>query len=438
MSAFAIGATSIIVIVLSIYAGMHVPIVLALVSFVGVWLLRGNFEIAVRLLEITANSFMADHVFAVIPLFVLMGLLVSSADIGRDAYQVANQAFRNIKGGLGIATVAANAIFAAITGTSIASAAVFSRISVPEMLKFGYKRPFAVGVVAGSSVLGMLIPPSVLLIVYALLAEVSIGDMFLAGILPGLLLSTAFSLLILFMAWFTPSWVRDANSAIGQDDIPILGGREILAKLLPIVVLIIIVLGGIYGGVFTATEAGAAGALAAFIIALVKRKLSFKKLWEVLVETGHISASIMFLLIAAQMYSRMLGLSGLPSQLNEFVIGLDANFAMLLTVYIILLLILGTIIDSISIMLITVPLMIPLVAPFDVNLIWFGIVTVVATEIGLLTPPLGITCYVVKSTLEDYGVTLVDVFKGAFPFALVMFLVLLLLIAFPGIALAFL
>jgi len=436
---FEIGLVSVVSIIVLIYAGIYVPVALALTSFVGVWLMRGNMDVAVNLLVLTTTRSISDYVFGVIPLFVLMGLLVSEADLGRDTYQVANQGLRRLPAGLGMATVAANMIFAAITGITIASAAVFSRISVPEMLKFGYDRRFAVGVVAGSSVLGMLIPPSVLLIVYALIAEQSIGAMFLAGIVPGILLSAAFCLGILLMSRYWPGFVYAERELAEQSpDDGRLGWLAIAAKLGPTVLLVVLVLGGIYGGVFTPTEAGAAGALAALVIALAKRRLSWRSLWKLLVEAGHITASILFIIIAATMYSRMLGISGLPTEISEAMQGVEANLALIVALFIVLAVVLGTIIDSISIILILVPLFLPLLAPFDVNLVWFGIIAVVAVEIGLLTPPFGIACYVIRSTLADQGVTLEQVFAGAAPFAAIMLLVLVLLAIFPGITLIFL
>lgn len=289
MSPLVIGIISVLVILVVIYAGVHVPFVLGLTSFVGVWLIRGNFDIAVQMLLQAATQGISDYIFGVIPLFVLMGMLVSAADLGRDSFTVANQLLRRLPGGLGVATVAANAVFAAITGVTIASAAVFSRVAVPEMLKFGYQKRFAVGVVAGSSVLGMLIPPSILLIVYALIAEQSVGTMFLAGIGPGLLLTFCFSASIVLAAFFVPSLViADQGKARAADASPRLSAVQLLTLMAPTMVLIFAVLGGIYGGIFTATEAGAVGAALALVVALWRRRLSWKKFWSILLETGHI------------------------------------------------------------------------------------------------------------------------------------------------------
>ena len=376
--------------------------------------------------------------FGVIPLFVVMGLVVSHAGMGRDIYQVANQLLRRVRGGLGVATVAANTAFAAITGVSIASASVFTRIAVPEMMRFGYSARFAVGVVAGSSVLGMLIPPSVMLIVYAIITEQSVAAMFKAGIVPGILLAVVYIIAIVVMATFFKDYVggQETQHKAAQA-LETFSGKELLGKISPIAILVLLVLGGIYGGVFTPTEAGAVGALGALIIAVAKRTLDRTVLWNVLVEAGHIVASILLLIVAATMYSRMLGISGLPNELGEVITNADIGLYGVLAIYVGALIVLGTILDTTSIILIMVPLFLPIVAPYGVDLIWFGIVTIVGAEIGLLTPPLGISCYVIKSTLDDDRISLFDIFAGAFPFALLMLLVLIVLIAFPQLSLVF-
>ncbi|MBT0959092.1 TRAP transporter large permease subunit [Alphaproteobacteria bacterium KMM 3653] len=432
MTGIEIGIISLVVMVVLIYLGMHVAISLAAVSFVAIWVFKGNATIAISLLTIAAKDTVASYSFGVVPLFVLMGLFVTKANLGRDIYAVANAAFRRLDGGLGVATVAANAIFAAITGISIASAAIFTRIAVPEMVRYGHTPRFAVGVVAGSSVLGMLIPPSVLLIIYALIAEVSIAHMFTAGILPGIVLAFLFCMLILMMCRFAPGFTGRVERLVDEERLGLFNGVKLLA---PSVLLIAVVLGGIYGGVFTPTEAGAAGAFCAMVIALAKRSLDLRGFWNILTDAGQTTASILFLIIAASMYSRMLGVSGIPSQLSSFVGSLDAGFAFILLIYILLMIFLGTILDSTSIILVLVPLFLPIFADYDVNLIWLGIITVLGVEIGLLTPPLGIACFVIKGSLEDKSISLADIFIGAFPFALAMVLGLLIVIFFPWLTL---
>jgi C4-dicarboxylate transporter, DctM subunit len=432
-----IGLLSVAFMLVMIYAGMHVAVALLTVSFLGVWLITGRLSIAANLLGLAAADSVAGYAFGVVPLFIFMGLMVSVADLGRDAFEVANQAFRRVRGGLGIATVAANAVFAAITGISIAAAAVFTKVAVPEMLKLGYRPRFAVGVVAGSSVLGMLIPPSLLLIVFGILSEQSIGHMFLAGIMPGLILAAAFSLCILGMAYLTPGYVGAA--AISHfDSSRRLGPWALTAKITPITGLIVAVLGGIYGGFFTATEAAAVGAFGALLLALAKRRLTPTDFWTVLVETGQVTVSILILIIAASIYSRMLALAGVPAAIEAGITGFGFGFYGFLVLYIAVVILLGTILDSVSILLIAVPLALPTMVAHDVSLVWFGIVTVIAVEIGLLTPPLGLSVYVIKSALEDPSISLGDVFYGAFPFAVIMLATLVLIVAFPGLSLVFL
>lgn len=434
MSDFGIGIASVGVMLMLIWFGMHVAVALATTSFFSVWLIKGNAVLASKLLALAAADGIASYVFGVVPLFVLMGLLVNVADVGRDAFEAADIMFRKIRGGLGLATVAANAIFAAITGISIASAAVFTQIAVPEMVRCGYRSQFAVGVVAGSSVLGMLIPPSLLLIIYGVLAEVSIGDLFIAGILPGLLMAFVFGSAIMLMARFFPDYVGASALEPREDIHDETGASVIMRKLLPIALLVLLVLGGIYGGIFTPTEAGAVGALGALVLAFLKRKLDRVRIWRVLTETGQITASICLLFIAAIMYSRMLTLSGLPDVLSDWFGTVGLGVGQILAVYIVIVIILGTILDSSSIMLVMLPLVIPILQPMGVDLVWFGIVTIIAVEIGLLTPPLGISVYVIKATLNDDNVGLYQIFAGAAPFALLMLLVLLIVIAVPWLA----
>jgi C4-dicarboxylate transporter, DctM subunit len=434
MTGIEVGIASIIIIIFLIYAGLYVPIALGLVSFAGVWVLRGDINMPINLLSLAVADSVADQVFATIPLFALMGLLVGQAGLGRDVYAVANMAFRRIRGGLGIATVAANAVFASITGSSIASATVFTRISVPEMLRYGYTRRFSVGVVAGSSVLGMLIPPSAMLIIYAIVAEQSVGHMFIAGIVPGLLLAVAYSFMILAFAYWLPSFVGGTEAMDPEDDDQ-LSTWQAARLMLPVLALVIVVLGGIYGGVVTPVEAGAAGSLVALIITILKGKASPKAIWNVLVETGHITAIILFLITAASMYARMLGVAALPTTFGEWLQGLDLDFVSVMILYVIMLIMLGTILDTASIILIVVPLFLPAVEVFGGDLVWFGIVTVVGAEIGLLTPPLGLSCFAIKSTINDPSISLADIFIGSFPFAVTMLGVLILLIAWPELSL---
>ncbi|PAT34443.1 TRAP transporter large permease [Vandammella animalimorsus] len=434
MSAITVAALSLLCMLALIWAGMHVAVALGLISFIGVWLIRGDPAIAANLLAQASQDAIASHIFGVVPLFVLTGLLVARADVGKDAFEVANQLLRRVRGGLGIATVASNAVFAAITGISIASAAVFTRVAVPQMLRFGYQPRFAVGVVAGSSVLGMLIPPSLLMILYGFLSNQSVGDLFTAGIVPGLLLALAYAVGIVLMARFWPHAVYAARSEAADAE-NLLSPTAMAAKLLPSIVLIATVLGGLYAGYFTATEAGAVGAALALLIALVRRKLTFNALWGVLTETGHVTVSVSFLIICASIYTRMLAMSGLPQFLVEYMAQMGLGPKGFLLLYVAIVIALGMVIDSSSILLIVLPLMLPIAEQFGMNLIWFGVVTVVAVEIGLLTPPFGLSVYVIKSTLREPSIALGEIFRGTLPFTLMMLAVLLVLIFVPQLSL---
>lgn len=428
MTPVEIGALSVLAIVTMVYLGVYIPVALGLVSFVSIWIISGKSILAFNFLKVAVSDGVTEYAFATIPLFTVMGLLVSRAGLGTDIYAVLNRAFRALTGGIGMATVGANAVFAAVTGSSIASASVFTRIAVPEMRKLNYNKRFAVGVVAGSSVLGMIIPPSAMLIIYSFVSEQSVGDMFLAGIVPGLLLTAAYIAWIFIAGRLRPSYLgKDIGSG---SDVP-LSIMEILDKTVPITGLILIVLGGIYTGWLTPVEAGAAGALAALIIALLRRRITWRGLWETAIETGHITASILFLITMASLYSRMLGYAGLPNELNTVLETYNLGFVEIMVIYVALMLFLGTLLDTASIILIVVPLFITLVESMGLSLVWFGIVTVIGAEIGLLTPPLGISCFVIKTSLNDREISLKDVFIGAFPFAVIMLLVLILIISFP-------
>lgn len=438
MSEASIGLLAVACVVLLVYAGVHIAVALGGVSFVAVAIIKGGPVVAAKVLSQAASEGIADYIFGVVPLFILMGLLVSQANIGRDAFDLANLLFRRMRGGLGIATVGANAVFAAITGISIASAAVFTKVAVPEMLRAGYSPRFAVGVVAGSSVLGMLIPPSLLFIIYGVLAEVSIGKLFIAGVMPGLLLAIVYSVAIVLTAIYRPSGIYSSTLSVvpgGNDPAPAhdaSGG--VIGKVIPISLLIGVVLGGIYGGFFTPTEAGAVGALAALILAFARGSLTGKSFWQLTAETGQITASMCMLFIAAITFSRMLALSGVPGILGTWIARGGLGLYEILAIYILIVVLLGTILDSNSIMLIMIPIAIPILAKFGVDLVWFGVITVIAVEIGLLTPPFGLSVYVIKATLGRPDISLGDIFRGAFPFALLMLLVLLAVVRFPWLA----
>jgi tripartite ATP-independent transporter DctM subunit len=292
----------------------------------------------------------------------------------------------------------------------------------------------------------MLIPPSLLLIVFGVVAEVSVGQLFTAAIAPGIMLSIGFCIAIMLICKYAPDFagkihIPDVSNAPTawtrkpeHTETPI----SALKKIAPIAILVLSVLGGIYGGIFTPTEAGAVGAFLTLVIVCVRAvfnpgMLSWRKMWKILIETGHVSVSILFLIMAANMYTRMIAMSGLPNEVVGMITDADVGFYGIIICYLLLVLVMGMVLDSVSIMLITLPLILPTLGAYGADLIWFGIVTVVAVEIGLLTPPMGLTVYVVKAALGPTMVKLGEIFAGAFPFAIVMFIVTILLVIFPEI-----
>ena len=431
MTGIEIGAACIAVLVILIALGMPIGIGMIVVSFAGVALIRDE-VVATRMIGSVANDSLEEYLFAVVPLFVLMGLLVTISGVGRDTFDLFERMLKRVRAGLGIATVFANAVFASITGISIASASVFSRVAVPEMTRHGYSRRFSTGVVAGSSVLGMLIPPSLLMIIYAVLAEESVGRMFLAGVGPGILLALLFSATILVLATWWKSSVFDRETEDFEME-----PQSVLvtaAKGIPIVVLVTLVLGGLYGGFFNPTEAGAVGALGALVIAVVRRSLNPSRLWGLLVETGQVTVSVLFLIMAATFFSRMLAMSGLPNALAQSLLSGSIGPYGFLIIFLALVIVMGFLIDSISIMLILLPIALPVASEAGFDLIWFGVLTVVAVEIGLLTPPFGLSVYTIKSALDEPDLKVGEIFAGAMPFVFAMILGLGIIIIFPPIA----
>ena len=428
MDPLTIGYLSLAGIGIAIYGGIHVAIALAGVSLLGVWAITGKIKLALNFVALAATDSIAEYTFGVVPLFVLMGLAVSESGLGRDTFAIIARGMRGWRGGLGVATVLSNAVFAAITGISIASAAVLSKVAVPEMVRAGTARSIAVGVVAGSSVLGMLIPPSLLLILFAILTDSSVGDLFVAGVGPGLLLALAYGVYLTVLGRVRPDLFDGPRSIGGADD------HTPSYLMLPVLGLAGLVLGGIYTGFFTPTEAGAVGAAAALVLAFGMRRIGGREAWRIAVQTGHITAAVCFLIVGASIYGRMLGFSGVPGAITQWAVASGIGPLGFLFAFALIVAVMGTVLDSSSIMLVTVPLAFPISQELGIDVAHFGLVTVIAVEIGLLTPPLGLSVFVVQATLRDEGVTLGEVFRGAAPFALIMAVVLTAVIFFPVIA----
>jgi tripartite ATP-independent transporter DctM subunit len=428
-----------IVLILSLLAlvalGTHIAIALGITSALGIYFVTGDMRVVATMLGSTAYEALRDYVFAVIPLFMLMGEFISRSGAVTDVYRGINRALKRLPGRLAIATVLGNALFSFVTGVSIASAAAFSRIAYPEMKRFGYEKGFALGSVAGSSCLGMLIPPSVLMIVWGILTEKSIGQIFLAGVLPGLLLTTLFVVYIFFSAVFRPALVgggSDINADTSVEDVPL---SRFLISTGGILAVIITVLGGIWAGVFTPTEGAGAGAFIGLVLGVAKG-MRYKDLIESILSVGRTSAPILLLLVAASLYSRTLAMTGIANAVQDLFLDTGLTPVLIISIMVLVWFLLGMVIDSISIMLLTVPIFAPIAENLGYDPIAFSIVGILAIEAGLLTPPFGLLVFTVQSAVQDQdpGVTLIDIFKGSSPYWLIILICMALIIMFPKIA----
>ena len=419
-----------LLLLIQVFIGIHIGIALAFCSGLGVYLMLGSYEAAVSIMGNTAYEAVRKDVFAVIPLFVLMGDIISKSGAAGDLYQVCNRALRRIPGRLAIATIAGNTVFAAVTGVSIAAAAAFSRIAYPEMKKLGYKDTFSVGAVAGSACLGMLIPPSILLIVWAILTEMSVGALFLAGIIPGIVLALLFATYVVVAAKIDPALAPEPQTS-GTPSVPL--RRDELVGAGGIVCLIFLVIGGLWGGLFTPTEAAGFGAIGAILVGLTKGMTS-RDLLDAIYQAGKTTAPIMFLLIAAQMYSRLLALGGAINFIQSLFLSIGAEPWIVIALMLMIWIILGMLVDSVSIILLTVPIFAPLALGLGYDPIAFAIAGILVIEAGLLTPPFGLLVYTVKGALPDKNVTLGQIFRGSTPYFVCILVAAMLVLLMPSLA----
>jgi len=416
--------------------GVHIAIALGMTSALGIYLVTGDMRVVANMLGSTAYESLRDYVFAVIPLFMLMGEFIGRSGAVTDVYRGINRGLKRLPGRLGIATVLGNALFSFVTGVSIASAAAFSRIAYPEMSRFGYHKGFALGAVAGSSCLGMLIPPSVLMIVWGILTEKSIGQIFLAGVLPGLLLTFLFVAYIYITAITRPAMVgrgvkSQAPEVTGED----VSLAAFLTSITGILAVIFAVLGGIWFGVFTPTEGAGAGAFIGLVLAIVKG-MRYRGIIDSILSVGRTSAPILLLLVAASLYSRTLAMTGMANAIQDLFLDTGLTPILIIGVMVLVWFLLGMVIDSISIMLLTVPIFAPIAEHLGYNPIAFAIVGILAIEAGLLTPPFGLLVYTVKAAVqdEDGSVSIVDIFKSSTPYWMIILIAMMLIIQFPQIA----
>ena len=418
-----------------VFSGVHIAVSLGMASVLGIYLMQGDMEVVRNFIANTAYEALRDYVFAVIPLFMLMGEFLAKCGAARDLFALTNRLIKRVPGRLGIATVLANAVFAFVTGVSIAAAAAFSRIAYPEMKRYGYDRKFALGCIAGSACLGMLIPPSVLMIVWGVLTEQAIGKIFIAGIIPGFILVFFYCAYIIGAAILKPELVgagkklEQVQSEVALSDAEF---RTLLVSTLLVFALVAITLGGIWLGFFTPTEGAGVGAALSLLLAMSKR-MTVKEVIEVIISVGRTSAPLLILLFCAQLYSRVLSMTGVTGMARDFFIASGLGFWGVLAVMVLIWFILGMLIDSISIILLTVPVFAPVAAAFGMDPLAFAILGILAIETGLLTPPFGILVFTVKAAVPDEG-SLSDIFRGAIPYWICLLSVIIVIAAFPQLA----
>lgn len=422
------------VLLLLVFSGVHIAISLGCAAMFGIYLMTGDAQVVASFVGSTAYEAVRDYVFAVIPLFMLMGEFLSKCGAATDLFSLFNRLTRAVPGRLAIATVISNAVFAFVTGVSIAAAAAFSRIAYPEMKRHGYSDRFSLGCVAGSACLGMLIPPSVLMIVWAILTEMSIGDLFLAGVLPGLLLTAFYILYILGAAVITPSVVGEGTAAARAARDAEEG--DLLKALLSTSLVIALVagtLGGIWLGAFTPTEGAGVGAAASLVLAIAKG-VRLKEIAQVVLSVGRTSAPILLLLVTAQLYSRVLTMTGFTRVAQDLLLSTGLGPAGVLFLMVLVWFVLGCLIDSISILLLTVPIFFPIAKALGMDLLAFAMIGIVAVETGLLTPPFGILVFTVKAAIQDSKVGVGPIFAGSVPYWFALLALILCLWHFPQIA----
>lgn len=436
----------VVVLLALVFAGVHIAVALGVTAALGVYLMSGDIEVVRSFVANTAYEALRDYVFAVIPLFMLMGDFLAKCGAARDLYTLANRASRWFPGRLAAATILANALFGFVTGVSIAAAAAFSRIAYPEMRRYGYRRDFALGSVAGSACLGMLIPPSVLMIVWCVLTELSIGKLFLAGVIPGLLAAGGMILYVVVAASLKPELVGEGRAArahpvgadIAQrsgtkpldDDAPI--GAMLFSTAL-VIALIVGTLGAIWLGLCTPTEGAGLGAVGALILATIKG-IRPREVWQVVLDVGRTSGPLLLLLFCAQLYSRVLSMTGFTEAAKGFLLSTGAGPWGILLVMVLIWFVLGCLIDSISIILLTVPIFAPIAVQLGFDPLAFAIMGILAIETGLLTPPFGILVFTVKSAVPDPDVTLSEIFSGSIPYWIVLLSLVAVLAVFPQLA----
>lgn len=409
-------------------AFMRIPLAVAMTiaGVVGMGLMRGWTPAFAGVSQVVFETGFA-YVLSVIPLFVLMGNFVARAGMARELFQAANAFVGHRRGGLAMASIIASGGFGSICGSSIATAATMSRVAYPEMRKHGYSDALSTGAIASGGTLGILIPPSTVLVIYGIITETNIGKLFIAGILPGLLAITLLCLAVVFVTWRNPEAGPPAERHTWGERLRALG------NVWGVVVLFILVIGGIYGGVFTATEGAGVGAAGAFLFALLRRTLTWKLLLEILMESARTTAMLFTILIGAMIFTSFVNFTTMPADLREFVVQFSPNPIMVVVMMMAIYILLGMVMEELAIVLLTIPVFFPIIMALGFDPVWFGILIVTVVEIGLISPPVGLNLFVINSLLKE--VKLTTIYKGVWPFVIADIIRLGILIAVPGIAL---
>ena len=426
MSTDAVAITGFVVLFILMLLRVPVGMAMGLVGVTGYSYIVGVGP-ALKLVGQTSMRTVTDYTFGVIPMFMLMGAIVSVSGVSRELFKAANSMIGHLRGGLGVATVLACGGFAAICGSSVATAATFSSVAYPEMRRFGYPQSFSTGVIAAGGTLGAMLPPSTVLAVYAILTQQDIGKLFMAGVIPGLLAMLMYVVTIMIIVKVRPDWLPGSQARPWSERVVDL--KAVWAPL----VLFIFVIGGLYGGFFTPTEAGGVGASGAFILGLIRRKLNRRNIREALLQATRTAAAVFTVLIGALLFGYFLTITQSPQKLTEFLTGLGVGRYGVLAMIMVMYLVLGCLMDAMAMIILTVPIIYPVIIKLGFDPIWFGIIIVMTVELGLIHPPVGMNVFVIKSVVKDVSFT--TIFKGVLPFVATDILRLVILIAFPIIAL---
>jgi C4-dicarboxylate transporter, DctM subunit len=407
---------------------LRVPVGMAmgLVGVSGFGYIVGGYP-ALKMVGQTSMRTVTDYTFGVIPMFLLMGAFVSNSGMSRELFRAANNFLGHLRGGLGIATIAACGGFAAISGSSVATAATFSTVAYPEMRRYGYPQSFATGVIAAGGTLGAMLPPSTVLAVYGIITEQDIGKLFIAGILPGILAASMYMGTVAIIGFVRPDFLPRAPRHSWKDRI--VGLRDIWATML----LFVFVIGGLYGGLFTPTEAGGMGAGGAFLIGVLRGRLDRAEIRRSLLQATRTAAAVFTVLIGALLFGYFLTVTQTPQKVTEFLTGLGLGRYGVLALIMLMYLVLGCLMDSLAMVILTVPIIFPVITHLGFDPIWFGVIIVMTVELGLIHPPVGMIVFVIKSVVQD--VSFATIFKGVLPFIITDLIRLIILIAFPIIAL---